>query len=331
MPSPSSTPPPCRMPSPSSTPPPRSIPSPPPGMFQYVKAESPYNPLLTPSFRHSPPRLPSEQPWRFPNPNHPLHSGADDLSLCMLAQAHSSPTIGSPALLDRIRKQSIFSPIHSTPRGATLSKATPRRLFSESMLPTPLNERLKSQTHRNSPLAINFTPVKREMIPSSVRSGAARSASSPAESPGKGIGLLGPIQLEDPFLYAHPPWVENDKLGGVITSDKDFYSLGVESPVLRAGRTDSSLDSSNESISPPRHTLYSLRNDSDDDVSLRSPSPYDPAPSYRFGKVAIGDGSPASIAYTRKRSRRGLYTYRVDEDSTSSLRKRRRIMSEPRE
>lgn len=227
MPSPSSTPPPCRMPSPSSTPPPRSIPSPPPGMFQYVKAESPYNPLLTPSFRHSPPRLPSEQPWRFPNPNHPLHSGADDLSLCMLAQAHSSPTIGSPALLDRIRKQSIFSPIHSTPRGATLSKTTPRRLFSESMLPTPLNERLKSQTHRNSPLAINFTPVKREMIPSSVRSGAARSASSPAESPGKGIGLLGPIQLEDPFLYAHPPWVENDKLGGVITSDKDFYSLGV--------------------------------------------------------------------------------------------------------
>lgn len=53
--------------------------------------ESPYNPLQTPSFRHSPPRLPS--PWRFPSPSHPLHSTTRDLSLTIVAQPDPSPSI----------------------------------------------------------------------------------------------------------------------------------------------------------------------------------------------------------------------------------------------
>ncbi len=69
--------------------PPSSIPLIPP---------SPYDPLLTPSFRHSPPQLPSDQPWRFPSPSHPLHSQSRDLSLSMLFSNVGSPLVkASPA------------------------------------------------------------------------------------------------------------------------------------------------------------------------------------------------------------------------------------------
>ncbi|PFH54570.1 hypothetical protein AMATHDRAFT_94130, partial [Amanita thiersii Skay4041] len=58
---------------------------------------SPYDPLLTPSFRHSSPRRPSEQPWRFPSPSHPLHSRSRDLSLSVLIRGFNSPlNKGSP-------------------------------------------------------------------------------------------------------------------------------------------------------------------------------------------------------------------------------------------
>ncbi|KAM6498204.1 hypothetical protein JOM56_006152 [Amanita muscaria] len=60
---------------------------------------SPYDPLLTPSFRHSSPRRPSEQPWRFPSPSHPLHSRSRDLSLSLLIRGIHSPIAkGSPAI-----------------------------------------------------------------------------------------------------------------------------------------------------------------------------------------------------------------------------------------
>ncbi|KAI9445256.1 hypothetical protein H4582DRAFT_903898 [Lactarius indigo] len=53
---------------------------------------SPYNPLTTPSFRHSPPRLPSDQPWRFPSPSHPLHFTSVDVSLGMIMREQASPS-----------------------------------------------------------------------------------------------------------------------------------------------------------------------------------------------------------------------------------------------
>ena len=53
---------------------------------------SPYNPLITPSFRHSPPRLPSDQPWRFPSPSHLLHASLRvRVTWCGHAQAEESP------------------------------------------------------------------------------------------------------------------------------------------------------------------------------------------------------------------------------------------------
>lgn len=59
--------------------------------------DSPYDPSATPSFRHSLPSLPSEQPWRYPSPTHPLHSRQRDLSLSMLGEM-PSPTVSG--LLD---------------------------------------------------------------------------------------------------------------------------------------------------------------------------------------------------------------------------------------
>ncbi len=47
-------------------------------------SSSPYDPSLTPAFRHSSPKLPSDQPWRFPSPAHPLYSRQRQVSLSQL-------------------------------------------------------------------------------------------------------------------------------------------------------------------------------------------------------------------------------------------------------
>ncbi|KAG9222906.1 hypothetical protein PLEOSDRAFT_1101677 [Pleurotus ostreatus PC15] len=87
-----------------------SIPSPLPNLP--IIPPSPYNPLQTPSFKHSPPRLPSDQPWRFPSPSHPLHSVTREVCLSTLAgnlikspSVKSSPSDGSiPATPDNFAK-----------------------------------------------------------------------------------------------------------------------------------------------------------------------------------------------------------------------------------
>ncbi|KAF8198941.1 hypothetical protein BJ912DRAFT_1131885 [Pholiota molesta] len=82
--------------------------------------ESPYNPLQTPSFRHSPPPLPSDQPWRYPSPSHPLHSNTRDLSLTIVARPLPSPTKG--VHLTHTSPLTML-PMHSSP----LSLSTPLR------------------------------------------------------------------------------------------------------------------------------------------------------------------------------------------------------------
>lgn len=140
---------------------------------------SPYNPLTTPSFRHSPPRLPSDQPWRFPSPSHPLHFTALVASLGMVAPEQASPSgvVSAPSAID-------VSPVIIAPREGKASsyntpsvlfgkkytgksttkmkttkrstaKPTPRRLFISSSLPTPITERLgldRSRPAEESPL-----------------------------------------------------------------------------------------------------------------------------------------------------------------------------------
>lgn len=118
---------------------------------------SPYNPLTTPSFRHSPPRLPSDQPWRFPSPSHPLHFTSVDVSLGMIMHEQASPSGAAsvPLAID-------VSPVIIAPRdgksssfntpgvvifgkrdlGRSTARPTPRRLFLTGSLPTPITERL---------------------------------------------------------------------------------------------------------------------------------------------------------------------------------------------
>lgn len=63
----------------------------PPPTQPVLSDASPYNPLRTPAFRHSPPRLPSDQPWRFSSV-----FGIRDVSLAELAGS-SSPFQSTPA------------------------------------------------------------------------------------------------------------------------------------------------------------------------------------------------------------------------------------------
>ncbi|PPR00648.1 hypothetical protein CVT24_000871 [Panaeolus cyanescens] len=77
---------------------------------QIIVPMSPYNPLQTPSFRHSPPKLPSDQPWRFPSPSHPLHSRTRELPLAMIAGPSASPLLKAGTLVGASPL-----PMHSSP------------------------------------------------------------------------------------------------------------------------------------------------------------------------------------------------------------------------
>ena len=75
---------------------------------------SPYNPLTTPSFRHSPPRLPSDQPWRFPSPATHFISllwmpHSESLGMVRRKQASPSGVISVPSAID-------VSPVIIAPR-----------------------------------------------------------------------------------------------------------------------------------------------------------------------------------------------------------------------
>ncbi|KAG9314448.1 hypothetical protein JVU11DRAFT_5245 [Chiua virens] len=105
---------------------------------------SPYDPTLTPSFRHSPPRLPSDQPWRFPSPSHPLHSRARELCLGMLVRGgispavkastsnSSSPSVGTPSIIrtpsSAVGRSKPFNDAFGS--SPVIFRASPRQLFT---------------------------------------------------------------------------------------------------------------------------------------------------------------------------------------------------------
>ncbi|SJL05801.1 uncharacterized protein ARMOST_09137 [Armillaria ostoyae] len=109
---------------------------------------SPYDPSLTPSFRHCSPSPPSEHPWRYPSPSHPLHSRQCEISLSDLR---------SP-----IGKKGIHgaSPKTSTPEGS-LRKFSPlvSQILDSEMASSPLP--LRSPKGLNSPLPGSMTSWRR--------------------------------------------------------------------------------------------------------------------------------------------------------------------------
>lgn len=123
------------------------------------RPESPYNPLQTPSFRHSPPRPPSFQPWRFPSPSHPLHSNSCDLSLTVLARSQCTPLVKGGTTVTA----SPLPGIQSSPLSNVTAVATPAS--STSFLKSGKKSYLFDQI--SSPLSIGASLTKRQRIISS--------------------------------------------------------------------------------------------------------------------------------------------------------------------
>lgn len=142
-----------------------------PQTSRFTVPMSPYDPTLTPSFRHSPPRLPSDQPWRFPSPSHPLHSGAKEFCLSMLARAtpatkgcsiinSSSPSTGATSVMNtpcsttfRGKTFGDISSIFTEGSSPIIFRPSPRHLFSDNRSPVPVFTRLDFRKRLNdSPL-----------------------------------------------------------------------------------------------------------------------------------------------------------------------------------
>lgn len=302
-------------------------------------AESPYNPLLTPSFRHSPARLPSDQPWRFPSPSHPLHSSAQELSLSMLIHGEGSPLVSgldvSPLVLvpkSERRKRSIFSSPFAIPTNQdrdTCSdgegtdsarrpvKPTPRKLNYDGNLPTPFTDRIKFGQYRipESPLGRSFFSSKSKGLVAVVQANDAWR--TPAKSP-LGRGLLDPIQLEgeDPFMgMLYKPFNLQGAQSGVRSPrglSPPASSPEAESPVLRSSQLSESaagggkVASDGVGLGIGLMAGFSLKDPAasqvDDDADLM----------FVYNsrgedvKMQLADGSPAPLTLAGRKTRRGL-------------------------
>lgn len=239
--------------------------------------ESPYDPLLTPSFRHSPARLPIDQPWRFPSPSHPLHSSARELSLCMLVRGEASPMVRgldvSPLVIvppSEREKRSIFS----SPMVPSESESRPpkRRLFSDTISSTPFFERMKPKVRvAESPLGREFTPLKPKGLESIAKANDAwrvNNAFTPTKSPG--LGLLTPFRLDadDPFSsLLSKPWTSTPAKSISALSPPDSIMDPSESPVLRSSQNSAITRNVSECLGLGLLEGFSLRDDGADDIS----------------------------------------------------------------
>ncbi|KAH8102500.1 hypothetical protein BXZ70DRAFT_928757 [Cristinia sonorae] len=228
--------------------------------------ESPYNPLLTPSFRHSPARPLCHQPWRFPSPSHPLHSDAKELSLTMLMRAEASPIVRgldiSPLVIvpaSERRKRSIFSSPFAKldsfdkdtcsdgeggERVPRLLRSS-RKLIGDSFLPTPLSDRVKFRQYRipESPLGRSFIGRDKTLISVAEANDLWRSGGpmSPAKTPSKDMALLGAIELDDTDTFVGMLYkTMGDHAAGVKgVLSPPSSSSETDSPVLRSSQTRS--------------------------------------------------------------------------------------------
>lgn len=191
---------------------------------------SPYDPTLTPSFRHSPPRLPSDQPWRFPSPSHPLHSKAREMCLSMLvrggaspvvkgdlAAGSSSPSMGPPSIINTpcslVERRALgdLAPIFIGGNSPMIFRPSPRQLFAGGQSPIPsfnhldyrkrLNDsplggglRRRSNLRKKSTMASTLDMQNGWLSDASVSSAGSITAGSPAR-----------LTHEDPFGNLYKP------------------------------------------------------------------------------------------------------------------------------
>ncbi|KAL0951057.1 hypothetical protein HGRIS_007796 [Hohenbuehelia grisea] len=222
---------------------PMRLSSSPPPMHPIIPA-SPYNPLQTPSFKHSPPRLPSDQPWRFPSPSHPLHSKARELCLSMLAPDNGSPGIkrtprGILSPISKLHKTPFRSPslqsgrarmnMLETPESLVrLAQSSPSKLFSEKTLRLALHSALRPERMRHqveeSPLAKNSR--NRLVLPKSLGT-PSRNLLTPPSSDALDAKAI--LSDQDPFIAIWEPVTRlpHDRRTPPISSPE------VDSPVVR--------------------------------------------------------------------------------------------------
>lgn len=217
-----------------------------------VVPSSPYDPLLTPSFRHSPPRLPSDQPWRFPSPSHPLHSRARELSLSMLIREANSPTMkglpvfsaspgsvqSSPVPTSRALKEKRHIFEVDTPESIAKSSDPSHRALFLRDHPTPLGTRIFSGKARHriaeSPLHRDTTSATRGHAPlESADNWLSEGSLMPSTSSLTTSPLL---TSSDPFVTIYSSW------GPIVSCEQnkppEFPSSPlsgpeIESPILR--------------------------------------------------------------------------------------------------
>ena len=187
---------------------------------------SPYDPLLTPSFRHSPLSLSSGQPWKFPSPSHPLHSREQDLCLTMLGPVTATPITKHVHLLDA-------SPPSIGLRADRTLEADIEKLLHASPQTSLFRSRVHvsvtgSLNHERSNCQMNESPLSRNtrMID---RRNRLTSPSKLAETWSHDNGLfsseLGASRVsQDPFEDAYGSWLYTM-----------LPTVGVDSPVLRSG------------------------------------------------------------------------------------------------
>ncbi|RDB29516.1 hypothetical protein Hypma_015424 [Hypsizygus marmoreus] len=216
-----------------------------------VVPPSPYDPLLTPSFRHSPPRLPSDQPWRFPSPSHPLHSRSRELSLSMLIRDLNSPLAkGSPVIGESPRMVQA-SPMPS-PRvfGSTLSKRglldpdtpesleklpnpSPRALFGRGRLSVPC-ERMRYHI-QESPVQRRSRTISRGHLRSDSELTDEWLSEVTLTTSASGLDTSELLTGGDPFVIMYSPWrsIGNSTPGPSKRRSSPTAGAGAESPVLR--------------------------------------------------------------------------------------------------
>lgn len=198
---------------------------------------SPYDPLLTPSFRHSSPRRPSEQPWRFPSPSHPLHSRSRDLSLSFLirgmhsplakvsplvndaARAHRASPFASPSIIGTESRPSILDP--DSP--AKHSKFSPISIFYSGRLPPGGDHTRKVRTVEESPLSRDSRSERRNK-----RSISDFTDDWLSEVP---IDPSTILAGNDPFASI---WSTVDGKNDIDNESKSFACADAVSPVLRS-------------------------------------------------------------------------------------------------
>jgi hypothetical protein len=209
---------------------------------------SPYDPLVTPSFRHSPARLTSDKPWRF-SPGHPLYNRTREVMLTTLMPVAPSPWAGmkhpstddSPVVSAGKGKQRVLDP--NTPDSFDRMKATPFRslLRSKSFTPltekesvdmsSPINRKDLSQLHRKGLSSIGSiddwlsdgTTVLSSRSPRVLLKGSDPFAD--VWTPVKGICLHGAAPSSSPMR------------AGMANCSPPLSLSGTESPVLRSSES----------------------------------------------------------------------------------------------